>query len=416
VLAAIRADTVVSVEAPPVSENWKVNVPPEPSPLVGLTEVADATVPGGIATETLLLGYRWSAAESVTLPDAVPFVKVVACPAAVAAGVADPPLVVTTVQLTGMLAENWSVAPLAKAPGLAGAIVTGGSRLTTRDAVAPPEPVAVIVAVSALFGIGFATVNVTDTFALDVEALKVPADAGFTDHVTDWLADTESSWLPGLSGLVVLGVITGGFATVVEAWLAEYRWSAAVIVTIRDPELPIVNVVCCPAPVEAALNVPPLFGVMVQFTGILAENGCVAPTASEIPLGGVRVTSGSKLTVADPDDPPESTAVIMAVRALLGIGLATVNVTFWLALEEVGLKLPTVFGDTDHDTAWFADTMNWAPGLSGLVGAPLMVGGTRIVVESVADALAEPPPDTLTEFTCGELALAPTFTVTVMAG
>ena len=41
---------------------------------------------------------------------------------------------------------------------------------------------------------------------------------------------------------------------------------------------------------------------------------------------------------------------------------------------------------------------------------------TIIVVESVALAVADPPPDTLTWFTWGEVALAATFTVTVMAG
>jgi hypothetical protein len=39
-----------------------------------------------------------------------------------------------------------------------------------------------------------------------------------------------------------------------------------------------------------------------------------------------------------------------------------------------------------------------------------------IVVESVPLAVADPPPDTLTWFTCGEAALAPTLTVTVIAG
>jgi hypothetical protein len=121
----------------------------------------------------------------VTFPDVVPIVKVAACPAAVAVGLTDPPLVVTTFQLTGILAENWAVEPLSKATGLAGVIVTGGTRLTTRDVVEPPEPVAVMVAVSALLGIGFATVNVTGTVALDEEALKLPEDAGFTDQVTD---------------------------------------------------------------------------------------------------------------------------------------------------------------------------------------------------------------------------------------
>jgi len=39
-----------------------------------------------------------------------------------------------------------------------------------------------------------------------------------------------------------------------------------------------------------------------------------------------------------------------------------------------------------------------------------------IVVLSLALAVSEPPPDTLTEFACGELAVSPTFTVTVIAG
>jgi hypothetical protein len=39
-----------------------------------------------------------------------------------------------------------------------------------------------------------------------------------------------------------------------------------------------------------------------------------------------------------------------------------------------------------------------------------------IVVESVPEAVAEPPPETLTWFTCGELALDATFTVTVITG
>jgi hypothetical protein len=42
-------------------------------------------------------------------------------------------------------------------------------------------------------------------------------------------------------------------------------------------------------------------------------------------------------------------------------------------------------------------------------------GGGIIVVESVAAALPDSPPDTLTWFTCGELALDATFTVTVMS-
>jgi hypothetical protein len=39
-----------------------------------------------------------------------------------------------------------------------------------------------------------------------------------------------------------------------------------------------------------------------------------------------------------------------------------------------------------------------------------------ILVGSVVLALKEPPPDTLTVFTCGEAAVPDTFTVTVIAG
>src|SRR5580704_12024684 len=54
------------------------------------------------------------------------------------------------------------------------------------------------------------------------------------------------------------------------------------------------------------------------------------------------------------------------------------------------------------------------PGITDtVVGAVLAIWMT---VLSAALAVAEPPPDTLTEFTCGELPPAPTFTVTVIAG
>jgi hypothetical protein len=46
----------------------------------------------------------------------------------------------------------------------------------------------------------------------------------------------------------------------------------------------------------------------------------------------------------------------------------------------------------------------------------LRVGESRIAVESVALAGADPPPDTVTVLTCGELAPAATFTVTAIAG
>ena len=39
-----------------------------------------------------------------------------------------------------------------------------------------------------------------------------------------------------------------------------------------------------------------------------------------------------------------------------------------------------------------------------------------MVVESTELAVAEPPPDTVTELTCGDVAVAPTLTVTVIGG
>jgi len=39
-----------------------------------------------------------------------------------------------------------------------------------------------------------------------------------------------------------------------------------------------------------------------------------------------------------------------------------------------------------------------------------------MMVESLEVALGDPPPETVTWFTCGEVAFASTFTVTVMAG
>jgi hypothetical protein len=39
-----------------------------------------------------------------------------------------------------------------------------------------------------------------------------------------------------------------------------------------------------------------------------------------------------------------------------------------------------------------------------------------IVVESLPFAVADPPPNALTAFTCGEVAFAATFTVTAIAG
>jgi hypothetical protein len=54
------------------------------------------------------------------------------------------------------------------------------------------------------------------------------------------------------------------------------------------------------------------------------------------------------------------------------------------------------------------------PGVTDAVAGGVLVAW--IIVLSAPLALADPPPVTLTEFTCGEVALAPTFTVAVIAG
>ena len=47
----------------------------------------------------------------------------------------------------------------------------------------------------------------------------------------------------------------------------------------------------------------------------------------------------------------------------------------------------------------------------------LSIAGFAVtLVESVALALGDPPPDTITALTCGEVAFAATFTVTVIGG
>jgi hypothetical protein len=67
-------------------------------------------------------------------------------------------------------------------------------------------------------------------------------------------------------------------------------------------------------------------------------------------------------------------------------------------------------------------TPSWKVPFDPAVNAPTAVSVmersacARIVVESVVFAPADPPPDTLTLFTCGVAAETKTFTVTVIAG
>jgi hypothetical protein len=81
-------------------------------------------------------------------------------------------------------------------------------------------------------------------------------------------------------------------------------------------------------------------------------------------------------------------------------------------IEPVVGPLPTLL------TARVNTLLFPAPKLPLLCDVTMARSGARlIVVESLAEAeLDIPPPDTLTWFTCGEVALAATFTVTVTAG
>jgi hypothetical protein len=129
----------------------------------------------------------------------------------------------------------------------------------------------------------------------------------------------------GVDG-VLLGVIVGGSPIATQAVFVPYRWSAAVIVTFATPALPIVNIVCCPALVELRLNVPPLLGLRLQFTGMFAENVCVAPDVMAPLLEGVMLTGGSSVMLAVPATLDEFVAVIVAVSAFAAS--VTVKVVF----------------------------------------------------------------------------------------
>jgi len=54
--------------------------------------------------------------------------------------------------------------------------------------------------------------------------------------------------------------------------------------------------------------------------------------------------------------------------------------------------------------------------LTKLAEGPLLPLDGLITVESFAFADADPPPDTVAAFICGEVAFAATFTVTVIGG
>jgi hypothetical protein len=80
------------------------------------------------------------------------------------------------------------------------------------------------------------------------------------------------------------------------------------------------------------------------------------------------------------------------------------------------LFVATVAPVTKFVPARVTDTLApWTPAAGATV---LRVGmfAFRTVVRSLTLAVPEPPPETLTQFTCADAAVDPTFTVTVIAG
>jgi hypothetical protein len=86
-------------------------------------------------------------------------------------------------------------------------------------------------------------------------------------------------------------------------------------------------------------------------------------------------------------------------------------------IVSVTVTVPVV----DPAPAWFETVTVYVP-LCPCVKLPVCVelmpstGSRMVAVESVPVALPDPPPDTVTEFTCGDAAFAATFTVTASDG
>jgi hypothetical protein len=128
---------------------------------------------------------------------------------------------------------------------------------------------------------------------------------------------------------------------------------------------------------------------------VLAE----APEASG--PGFVQVTTCAEAPQVHPD-PVADTNVKLASSVSATVIVPVVGPAV-AALLTAMLKVPLV--PAGNDPVWL-----FTMATSGAVGI-------LIVVESLVDAAdAVPPPDTLTWFTCGEVADADTFTVTVRAG
>src|SRR5260370_14040123 len=76
-------------------------------------------------------------------------------------------------------------------------------------------------------------------------------------------------------------------------------------------------------------------------------------------------------------------------------------------------KTPKAGAGVDNTT----ESWTWSPGFNTTESGKMMRGPLgAMTVESVVPARPDPPPETLTAFTSGEVAVAVTFTVTVMGG
>jgi hypothetical protein len=143
------------------------------------------------------------------------------------------------------------------------------------------------------------------------------------------------------------------------------------------------------------------FCVLLSLYVPVAVNCCVSPLAAD-GFAGVTVIDCS---VGGPDETTRFTCdPVFAIVPAAGLSLITLPDA--TELLDIIVTVPTT-----------------SPALSISVVAALCVSPTTfgtatcetIVVESVAVADAAPPPLTVTELTCGEVAFAATSTVTVIA-
>src|SRR6266496_5647080 len=117
--------------------------------------------------------------------------------------------------------------------------------------------------------------------------------------------------------------------------------------------------------------------------------------------------------------------MVLKIR-LLNVATPATAFTLSVPLTPGGVEL-MVIAAVDPVTTLPPASCTWTTmdGLSGCPAMPLAGGcveNTKLVatgvitVESVVFAVTDPPPDTSTEFTCGDVALPATLTVTVIDG